>query len=57
MMYKIYDKVKKTFLDSNIYYVSQKGIFYKINSPLPIRLKDQERYEVRIILGDEKNGD
>lgn len=49
MIYRIYDKKKKLYLDSNIYYVNQKGVIYKTSSVIPIKLQEQERYEVRII--------
>lgn len=56
--YRIYDKIKREYLDRNVYYVSPKGIFYKIGSPLPIRLTQQgERYEVRIITEEEKKNE
>lgn len=53
--YLIFDTKRKTYLDKNLYYVTQNGIFYKISSPLPIRLEEQERYEVRLILDGGKN--
>lgn len=49
MIYRIYDKIKKVFLDRNLYYMNQRGVFYKIGNPLPIKLKDQERYEIVIV--------
>lgn len=56
--YRIYDKIKKEYLDRNLYYVSPKGIFYKQSSPLPVRLQAQsERYEVRIISEEEQKNE
>ena len=58
MIYRIYDKKKKVYLDSNIYYVNQKGVIYKTSNIIPIKLQEQERYEVRIIelKSEEKGG-
>lgn len=56
--YRIYDTIKKKYLDRNLYYVSPKGIFYKIGSPLPTRLSQQaERYEVRIVSEEEQKNE
>lgn len=57
MKYRIFDKKRNTYLDSNLYYVNQNGVFYKVTNPLPTRLKEQqERYEVRIVLTAKNEG-
>lgn len=55
-LYFIYDKKIHKYLDRNLYYVNQYGIIYKISQPLPIKLQEQERYEVRFITNGAKNG-
>lgn len=55
-LYSIYDKKKNIYLDKNLYYINQYGIIYKISQPLPVKLQEQERYEVRFITNGAKNG-
>ena len=55
MKYLIFDKRKKVYLDKNLYYVKQNGEIFKTNSPIPTKLEEQERYEVRLILDGETN--
>lgn len=49
MQYRIFNKKRKTYLDANLYYVTQKGKVMKINSPLPILASNQEDLEVRLV--------
>ena len=56
-LYFIYDKKTHKYLDRNLYYVNQFGIIYKVENPLPVKLTDQERYEVKIVVPEGvKNG-
>lgn len=56
-LYSIYDKKKSIYLDRNLYYINQYGIIYKLSQPLPIKLQEQERYEIRLIIKGDENGD
>ena len=49
MEYRIFHKRKKVYLDSNLFYVNQKGLVMKVNNPFPLRLSNQEDYEVRMV--------
>ena len=54
MEYRIFDTKRKTYLDRNLYYVSQKGQIFKKNMPFDILVSNQEKYKI-IIVNEEKN--
>lgn len=49
MQYRIFNKRRKVYLDANLFYVNQKGFIMKMNSPFPLRVENQEDYEIRLV--------